>query len=226
MPPEWDHGDVFLDLVFALTTTETDSTTADFTLDYTASQELSTGTGPAKTSTQLTDSVTVTTGNGLAAGDLYRAGFTLDAGDATNPLAAATVLSLEWHLTNVTGVAAIDFIGAIVRFQSTVSGAGSGGSGGLTFVAAVAANTTISVGERQAYDASGGTFTLSAPTSPNPGDEFGILEDADDGTDITISGNGETIWDPVTEALVSSFDFGGAGISLHYLYTGAGWRLV
>lgn len=104
--------DVVLHLQWVLVTAETDADTLDVTCDYVAVIPNSTGSGPGKTSSQVTGQVTVTTANGLAAGDLYEMNITFSAGDATNPLASAHGIGLEFHLTNTTGVASADLIDA------------------------------------------------------------------------------------------------------------------
>jgi len=104
-------------LVWSLAQVENNADTLDVTLDYTAPIDLSTGDGIAKASTQLTDALTVTTANGLAIGDIYTQTFTFANGDATNPLASAIGLAIEFHLTNVTGVGTVDLIGACLGYE-------------------------------------------------------------------------------------------------------------
>jgi hypothetical protein len=100
--------DVILRLQFSLAQIETNGDTCDFTCDYTA-VTLLTGEGVAKASTQITGQFTAVTGR-LAVGDIYEMDITFIAGDATNPLATARGLAFEIHLTNTTGVAAIDLL--------------------------------------------------------------------------------------------------------------------
>ena len=104
-------------LIWSLSAVENNADTLDVTLDYTAPIDLSTGNGIAKASTQLTDAVTVTTANGLAIGDTYSQSFSFAVGDATNPLASAIGLAVEFHLTNVTGVGEADLIGACLAYE-------------------------------------------------------------------------------------------------------------
>lgn len=104
-------------LIWSLAATETNADTLDVTLDYTAPIDLSTGDGIAKASTQLTDAVTVTTANGLAIGDIYSQTFSFANADATNPLANAIGLAVQFHLTNTTGVGVIDLIGACLGYE-------------------------------------------------------------------------------------------------------------
>lgn len=92
-------------LEWALVSAQTNGDTCDWTIDYIAPRENSTGNGLAKTSTQITGTTTVTTGNGLAVGDVYTTSLTVSAGDATNPTANANGLYAELHLTDTTGVA-------------------------------------------------------------------------------------------------------------------------
>jgi len=119
LPDDCDKTqDMRLDLDCSLVNIQLNNDSLDWTLDYTAPQALTTGAGIAKTSTQVTSSTTITTGNGLAVGDIYVASFTISAGDATNPLANAVGLALEGHLTNVTGVAAIHLLSAHLHYKA------------------------------------------------------------------------------------------------------------
>ncbi len=104
-------------LIWSLAATEINNDTLDLTLDYTAPIDLSTGSGIAKASTQLTPALTVTTANGLAIGDIYTQTIPFAVGDATNPLASAIGLAIEFHLTNVTGVGTVDLIGACLGYE-------------------------------------------------------------------------------------------------------------
>lgn len=112
--------DMQLVLVVALSATETNGDTLDWTCDYVTNSQNTTGDGPAKTSTQITASTTVTTGNGLAIGDVYTVTLTFDSGDATNPVdGTTTALNAEIHLTNVTGVGEIHVIGADLNYEAS-----------------------------------------------------------------------------------------------------------
>lgn len=118
-PADWDRSqDCTLRLICALVNTETDADTLDWTLDYTVPLSLSTGDGVGRTSTSLTNSVSVTTANGLAVDDVYVASFTLASADATNPFSASNSVgfALEIHLTNITGVIAIHLIEAVLDY--------------------------------------------------------------------------------------------------------------
>lgn len=118
MPFNWDRTvDPELILVWSLVNAETNGDAINVTMDYTAPIALSTGDGIAKTSTQLTDSRVLTTGEGLAAGDIYGQTFTFDRNDANNPLANAQGFAVEFHLTNVATVADIDLIAACMNYQ-------------------------------------------------------------------------------------------------------------
>jgi hypothetical protein len=119
MPFNWDKGDVDLVLIWSLAAVETNGDQLSTTLDYTAPIALSTGNGLAKTSTQLTNDLTVTTANGLAIGDVYSQTFTLSAADGDNPLANAIGIAIEIHLTNTVGVALVDLIGACISYAAT-----------------------------------------------------------------------------------------------------------
>lgn len=109
---------ITLRLQWALAALETNATTLDVTCDYTRTLANSTGNGPGKASTQVTGQVTVTTGNGLAAGDVYVMDIVFAVGDATNPLANAIGLALEIHLTNTTGVASADLLDADLIYEA------------------------------------------------------------------------------------------------------------
>ena len=113
LPAEVDLSQtITLRMQWALAAGEVNNDTLDITCDYTAVVERVTASGPGKASTQRTGIVTVTTGEGLAAGDVYVMDITFLAGDATNPLANAVGLAIEIHLTNTTGVASADLIDA------------------------------------------------------------------------------------------------------------------
>ncbi len=119
MPPDWDHGDLILELEVVLSAAETNGDTLDLTVDYVATIPQSTGEGPGKASTQLTPSLTVTTANGLAIGDQYAMQIVISAADATNPLADVGTIALEFHLTNITGVEEFNFIAGCIVYTST-----------------------------------------------------------------------------------------------------------
>ena len=110
--------DLIARLQFSLSATETDADTLDFTCDYTAVLGNSTGDGVARTSTQVTGQVTVTTANGLAIGDLYTMDITFPFADATNPLASAIAIAFEMHLTNVTEVGEIDLLDGDLIYEA------------------------------------------------------------------------------------------------------------
>ena len=122
MPQNWDHSvDASFDMVWSLAANQTNNDVLSTTVDYTVPIKLSTGDGVAKTSTQLTPTVTVTTANGLATGDIYVVSGTLASADAINPFSAAAALGfcLEFHMTNTTGVASAHFIAACINFTGT-----------------------------------------------------------------------------------------------------------
>jgi len=110
--------DPVLTIIFSLVNSQINNDTADLTFDYVAPIKEVTGSGPAKASTTATATTTVTTANGLAVDDMYSINLTIDAADATNPLASAEALSIEMHLTNVTGVAAIHMLSAHLRYTA------------------------------------------------------------------------------------------------------------
>jgi hypothetical protein len=109
--------DPALVLVWSLAATETNADELSVTLDYTAPLDLVTASGIAKASTQLTNNLPVTTANGLAIGDIYSQTFTFANADATNPLANAIGLAIEFHLTNTVGVGIIDLLGACLGYE-------------------------------------------------------------------------------------------------------------
>jgi len=119
MPFNWDKTqDIELILIWSLVSTEINGDAISITVDYTATQFQATGEGIAKTSTQITDDLAVTTGEGLAIGDLYSHSITIAENDATNPLADADAVALEIHLTNLTGVASVDLVGACFNYKA------------------------------------------------------------------------------------------------------------
>ena len=109
---------ITLRLQWALAALETTATTLDVTCDYTRTLASVTGNGPGKASTQVTGQVTVTTGAGLAAGDVYLMDIVFAVADATNPLANAVGIAIEIHLTNVTGVASADLLDADLIYEA------------------------------------------------------------------------------------------------------------
>jgi len=122
MPFNWDRTvDATLFLVWALASVETNADTLDVTIDYTVPIVNLTANGPGKASTQLTPQLTVTTGNGLAVGDVYSMTATLASAEATNPFTSADAIGfvIEMHLTNTTGVASAHFLGACIQYEAT-----------------------------------------------------------------------------------------------------------
>ena len=122
MPADWDKTvDVTFDLVFSLRATEDNNDVLSVTVDYTTILKNTTGSGPGRTSTQLTPTVTVTTANGLAIGDVYTMSATLDKDDASNAysgVANAIGFCFEFHLTNTTGVEDIDCISGCINYEA------------------------------------------------------------------------------------------------------------
>jgi hypothetical protein len=119
LPKDMDTSqDLTLCFHWSLVSAQTDSDTLDVTCDYVAVKKNSTGDGIDKTSTQITGQTTVTTANGLAVGDVYEMAMTISAGDATNPLADAAGLAIEFHLTNTTGVASADFLSGTLVYTA------------------------------------------------------------------------------------------------------------
>jgi len=119
LPLEMDKTVNFsLVLTCSLSATETNDDTLDITCDYTASIRNTTGSGVAKTSTQITSSTVVTTGNGLAIGDIYEATLAFPAADATNPTASANAIAIEIHLTNTDEVGEIHLLGACLNYTA------------------------------------------------------------------------------------------------------------
>lgn len=119
MPFNWDKTvDVQLVLIWSLVNAQSNGETLDVTMDYTAPQDNATGEGIAKTSTQVTGQVTVTTANGLAVGDLYTMTINLDRNDGDNPFSSADFMAMEFHLTNLTGVAAAHLVSGCINWRA------------------------------------------------------------------------------------------------------------
>jgi len=120
MPIDWDKTkDCTMDLVFSLVNTETDADTLSVTIDYTTIFKNTTGAGVAKTSTQLTPTIDVSTANGLAIGDIYTMSVTLAAADANNGFIRgdkSVGFCAEFHLTNIDEVTDIHFLGGCVNY--------------------------------------------------------------------------------------------------------------
>jgi hypothetical protein len=87
----------------------------------------------------------------------------------------------------------------------------------------VTANTTVATGFRQFYDPTAGTFTLSAPAAPIVGQVFGVKNVSASVTNVTISGNGNTIVNPVAKTVGASFTFGGAYAGCDFQFDGTKW---
>lgn len=103
---------------WCLVSGQTNGDTMDWTIDYVCPRENSTGNGLAKTSTQVNGTTTVTTGNGLAAGDVYSTTISITPGDATNPTANANGIALELHMTDTSGVASVDLISLHLNYTA------------------------------------------------------------------------------------------------------------
>lgn len=110
--------DLTLRIQFALVNAETNGDALSATLDYVVPVVGVTGSGPTKTSTQVLATKTVTTGEGLAVGDVYEIEFPISAADATNPTAAGAGIAWEFHLTNTTGVAAVHVLDADLDYKA------------------------------------------------------------------------------------------------------------
>lgn len=108
--------DIRFDINISLVNAETNNDVLSITMDYVAPIENSTGNGLDKTSTQVLATKTVTTAAGLAINDMYILQLPISATDATNPLANSIGVSLDIHLTNTTGVAAIHTINGHLHY--------------------------------------------------------------------------------------------------------------
>ncbi len=121
MPINWDKAqDTSIDFVWSLSSVEVNLDVLSITIDYVTIKKNTTGAGIAKTSTQLIPTVTMTTANGLAVGDIYTMSATLAAADGSNGFGAGddvTGFCFEFHLTNLTGVADIHFVGGCVNYK-------------------------------------------------------------------------------------------------------------
>lgn len=119
MPIDWDPStNPVIVLKWSLAVGETNADVASWTLDYTVSRVLSTTNGPGRANTQILATTTVTTGNGLVAGDVYTTEFTLDRTNATNPIVAGNAVHPEIHLTNLVGVGAVHLTDAFLRYEA------------------------------------------------------------------------------------------------------------
>lgn len=122
MPADWDKTkDCTFDLVFSLRAIEDNDDVLSITVDYTAIKKTTTGAGVNKTSTQLTPTVTVTTANGLAVGDVYVVSATLAQTDGNNGFGSGDKTAgfcFEFHLTNTTGVGDVDLISGCVNYEA------------------------------------------------------------------------------------------------------------
>lgn len=92
----------------------------------------------------------------------------------------------------------------------------------------VTSATTAGLNEHVLFNASGGTFTITAPASPSRNDTFGIKNNHDtDATAITVSGNSNNIEDPAGGgATATSVSIGEANCSYVWQYDGTDWVIV
>lgn len=124
MSPDWDKAqDVSVVLVFALVNAQSDAEVLSVTFDYIRVKKDTTaeGVAAARTSTQVLATKAVATATGLAVGDVYLLTATLDKDDANNGWAAdddTVMIVAEFHLTNLTGVAAMHVLGARLLYES------------------------------------------------------------------------------------------------------------
>lgn len=91
-------------------------------------------------------------------------------------------------------------------------------------------NRTAVKGERLKFNASGGTFQLSAFASPALGDRWGIKEVGNSSVAVTISGNGANIESPVgatpASTVGASFTVGVPYVSIEWEFDGSVWRII
>ena len=120
LPTNFDYDiDSNLLLFWSLANTQINGDNLNVTLDYTAARAFETGKGVNKTSTQLTDSITLTTAQGLAVADVYTTRFILDRNDANNPMSEGTTgIAVEFHLTDIVDVTEIHLIGVCVSYEA------------------------------------------------------------------------------------------------------------
>lgn len=120
MPPDWDKAqNCAFELHCALTTTEDDADAISWDYNYVAIQDRTTGQGATQTSTGSALGISVTTANGLATGDVYVLSKNLVRTNAQNGWSvgdATVAFQIEFHLTNLTGVAAIDLLGGRLTY--------------------------------------------------------------------------------------------------------------
>jgi len=117
--PDMDLSqDITIRFQFALVNTQINGDVLSLTIDYVVPIAGTTASGPTKTSTQLTPTRTITTGEGLAVADVYEITATILAGDATNPLSGGVGIAIEIHLTNLTDVAAIHVLDADIEYTA------------------------------------------------------------------------------------------------------------
>jgi len=119
LPDDMDKTvDANLILAWSLVDAETDLDEADAEIDYVVGIENSTGNGVDKTSTNVTDTIAVTTGNGLAVNDIYTFSFAIPAADANNPLTNGLLFAGEFHLTNILEVVRVHGLGSKFNYEA------------------------------------------------------------------------------------------------------------
>ena len=98
-------------------------------------------------------------------------------------------------------------------------------SGGFT--STKSGSYTAVTGDFVKFDPSGGTFTLTAPSSPAVNDRIGLKNVTTSSLAITISGNGNDIEDAAAPGSGSlSVSMSGPGVSLIYQYDGTQWWIT
>lgn len=119
-PLDFDRTvDIRLVLIWSLAAAQANNDTLDVTVNYTVPIVGTPGSGPGKTSTQVTGQITATTAEGLAIGDTYAMSINLARGDANNPYTSQSAVGLliELGLTNVTGIASAHLLLGCIAYQ-------------------------------------------------------------------------------------------------------------
>ena len=109
------------------------------------------------------------------------------------------------------------------RVDISISGSGGGGGGGSNPWTRKTANYTAVAGDQLIADTTGGTFTITLPSSPSSGDSVKVADGGDWASNtLTIDRNGSNI-----EGSTDNFVLDIRGIVVEFVYEDAtdGWQV-
>lgn len=142
-------------------------------------------------------------------------------GKTTDDLAEGSV---NLYFSNSLARAAFSAAGTISYNATTgvFTGVGGGGGGSLAPWMVKTSNYTSIDGDRLIADTSGGSFTITLPSSPTAGVSVTITDGADFSVNaLTVARNGSTI-----EGLSDDISLTLEGVTFTFIYDGTTWQLV